>query len=292
MNHSGFVNEIQENGWPVHGLELWVNGKLADSFGDTQNTRFPIYSVTKSMVSIAAGMASEEGFLNIDDCVLQYLPAKYIQAMKAGQREAFEHISIQRLMTMSVDGFPFRLSGSDWLDEALSIPLSHPNTRTFSYSNVPAYLVGVAVSFAVDERLDRYLDRKLFAPLGISGPPCQFSPEGFFYGASGMKLTVHELSRIGLMLSNEGKYAQKQIVSPAYVKEATSVQQMNREGGYGFFFWKYRDGFSLNGKWGQKCYVLPARQLVITFLSNMEEGSDRIRICMEKHLLDSRNDCH
>lgn len=292
MNHSGFVNEIQENGWPVHGLELWVNGKLADSFGDTQNTRYPIYSVTKSMVSIAVGMASEDGFLNIDDCVLQYLPAKYIQAMKAGQREAFEHISIQRLMTMSVDGFPFRLSGSDWLDEALSIPLSHPNTRTFSYSNVPAYLVGVAVSFAVDERLDRYLDRKLFAPLGISGPPCQFSPEGFFYGASGMKLTVHELSRIGLMLSNEGKYAQKQIVSPAYVKEATSVQQMNREGGYGFFFWKYRDGFSLNGKWGQKCYVLPARQLVITFLSNMEEGSDRIRICMEKHLLDSRNDCH
>lgn len=295
MNHSGFtgfVNEIQENGWPVHGLELWVNGKLADSFGDTQNTRYPIYSVTKSMVSIAVGMASEDGFLNIDDCVLQYLPAKYIQAMKAGQREAFEHISIQRLMTMSVDGFPFRLSGSDWLDEALSIPLSHPNTRTFSYSNVPAYLVGVAVSVAVDERLDRYLDRKLFAPLGISEPPCQFSPEGFFYGASGMKLTVHELSRIGLMLSNEGKYAQKQIVSPAYVKEATSVQQMNREGGYGFFFWKYRDGFSLNGKWGQKCYVLPARQLVITFLSNMEEGSDRIRICMEKHLLDSRNDCH
>ena len=244
------------------------------------------------MVSIAVGMASEDGFLNIDDCVLQYLPAKYIQAMKAEQREAFEHISIQRLMTMSVDGFPFRLSGSDWLDEALSIPLSHPNTRTFSYSNVPAYLVGVAVSFAVDERLDRYLDRKLFAPLGISEPPCQFSPEGFFYGASGMKLTVHELSRIGLMLSNEGKYAQKQIVSPAYVKEATSVQQMNREGGYGFFFWKYRDGFSLNGKWGQKCYVLPARQLVITFLSYMEEGSDRIRICMEKHLLDSRNDCH
>ena len=84
MNHSGFtgfVNEIRENGWPVHGLELWENGKLADSFGDTQNTRYPIYSVTKSMVSIAVGMASEDGFLNIDDCVLQYLPAKYIQAV-------------------------------------------------------------------------------------------------------------------------------------------------------------------------------------------------------------------
>ena len=295
MNHSGFtgfVNEIRENGWPVHGVELWENGKLADSFGDTQNTRFPIYSVTKSMVSIAAGMASEEGFLNIDDCLLQYLPAKYIQAMKAGQREAFEHISIQRLMTMSVDGFPFRLSGSNWLDEALSIPLNNPEARTFSYSNVAAYLVGVAVSSAVDERLDQYLNRKLFAPLGIPEPPCHFSPEGFFYGASGIKLTVNELSRIGLMLSNEGKYEKQQILSPAYVKNATSVQQMNREGGYGFFFWKYRNGFSLNGKWGQKCYVLPDQQMIITFLSNMEEGSDLIRTCMEKHLLDHHNDCH
>ncbi len=89
-----------------------------------------------------------------------------------------------------------------------------------------------------------------------------------------------------MMLSREGKYGQKQIVPAAYVKEATSVQQMNREGGYGYFFWKYRDGFSLNGKWGQKCYVLPNKGILVTFLSHMEEGSDKIRDCMEKYLLD------
>ena len=89
-----------------------------------------------------------------------------------------------------------------------------------------------------------------------------------------------------MMLSREGKYGQKQIVPAAYVKEATSVQQMNREGGYGCFIWKYRDGFSLNGKWGQKCYVLPNKGILVTFLSHMEEGSDKIRDCMEKYLLD------
>ena len=148
-----------------------------------------------------------------------------------------------------------------------------------------AYLIGVAVSAAVEERLDQYLNRRLFRPLGIPDPPCQFSPEGYFYGATGMELTVNELSRIGLMLSREGKYGQKQIVPAAYVKDATSVQQMNREGGYGYFFWKYRDGFSLNGKWGQKCYVLPKQRMMITFLSHLEEGSDKIRGSMEKHLL-------
>ena len=287
---SGFVKEIREHGWPVYGLELWQNGKLTASFGDTQSTRYPVYSVTKSMVSIAVGMAADNGLLNVNDCVLRYLPSEYVRAMNAEQREIYRHITLQRLMTMSVGGFPFRLSGSDWLEEALSIPLHNPEARIFSYSNVPAYLTGVAVSAAVGERLDRYLNRNLFAPLGIPDPPCRFSPEGFFYGASGMELTVNELSRIGLMLSNEGKYAQKEMVSPAYVREATSVQQLNREGGYGYFFWKYRDGFSLNGKWGQKCYVIPGQKLIITFLSHLEEGSDPVRSCMEKHLLDCGSD--
>lgn len=49
--------------------------------------------------------------------------------------------------------------------------------------------------------------------------------------------------------------------------------------------WKYRDGFSLNGKWGQKCYVLPKQRMMITFLSHLEEGFDKIRESMEKHLL-------
>ncbi len=282
---SGFVEEIHENGWQVYGLELWQDGKLEAAYGDTQNTRYPIYSVTKSMVSIAVGMASSDSLLNINDSVLRYLPEKYVQAMSVQQREVYKPITLQRLMTMSVDGFPFRLSGSNWLEEALSIPLKEPETRTFAYSNVPAYLTGVAVSAAVEERLDQYLNRRLFRPLGIPDPPCQFSPEGFFYGATGMELTVNELSRIGLMLSREGKYGQKQIVPAAYVKDATSVQQMNREGGYGYFFWKYRDGFSLNGKWGQKCYVLPKQRMMITFLSHLEEGSDKIRGSMEKHLL-------
>ena len=287
---SGFVEEIQENRWQVYGLELWQDGQLAASFGDTQNTRYPIYSVTKSMVSIAVGMAIEDGLLNINDSVLQYLPEKYIQAMSTEQLEIYEQITLWRLMTMSVDGFPFRPSGSNWLEETLSIPLKEPEACTFAYSNIPAYLASVAVSVAVKERLDRYLNLRLFTPLGISDPPCQFSPEGYFYGASGMELTVNELSRIGLMLSREGKYGQEQIVPAAYVKEATSVQQMNREGGYGYFFWKYRDGFSLNGKWGQKCYVLPRKKIMITFLSHLEEGSDQIRICMEKHLLNSSDD--
>ena len=74
-------------------------------------------------------------------------------------------------------------------------------------------------------------------------------------------------------------------VTEKYVKEATSIQQMNREGGYGYFIWKYRDGFSINGKWKQKCYVLPKEELVITYLSHIEEDTPDLKESMEKHIL-------
>ncbi len=281
----GFTEEIKRQGWNVHGAELWLDGKLAASFGDTGKTRFPVYSVTKAVTSIAVGMAADDGLLSVNDLLLQHLPEKYVRAMGSDQRKAYEYITLRRLMTMSVAGYPFAIDGEAWLEDALSIPLSLPEKLSFNYSNVSAYLVGAAAAEAISERLDQYLNRRLFTPLGIPDPLCRFSPEGYFYGASGLELTVNELSRIGLMLSAGGIYEGKRILSEAYVKEAVSVQQMNREGGYGYFFWKYRDGFSMNGKWGQKCYVLPERKMIVTFLSQLENGSDMVRECMEKYLL-------
>ena len=69
------------------------------------------------------------------------------------------------------------------------------------------------------------------------------------------------------------------------MKEATSIQQMNREGGYGYFVWKYRDGFSINGKWKQKCYVLPKEELVITYLAHIEDDTSDLKESMEKYIL-------
>ena len=59
---------------------------------------------------------------------------------------------------------------------------------------------------------------------------------------------------------------------------------MNREGGYGYFLWKYRDGVSINGKWGQKCYILPENELMISYLSHIDDNCV-VRDSMERHIL-------
>jgi CubicO group peptidase (beta-lactamase class C family) len=284
MNFEGFVQDIDEHQWNVHGVQVYEQGKLVHSFGDT-NSRFPIYSVTKTITSIAAGMAFDERKIGLQQSILNYLPKEEVNKLSVTQTERFSSISLERLMTMSVAGFPFRPEGENWIRDALSCELSNVKERCFEYSNIPAYLVGVALSQALGEDLYQYLERKLFQPLQIVNPVFQRCPSGYFYGASGMQLSVEELSRIGLLLYHNGVYEGKRILSEAYIKEATGIRQMNREGGYGYFIWKYRDGFSINGKWGQKCFVLPNEGLVVTYLSHLEEGSSALRDSMERNIL-------
>lgn len=285
MDFQAFVNDIQVNRWNVFGAEVHRDGRLIHAWGDTTDCRHPIYSATKTVTSLAAGMARDEGCIDLDRCVLDYLPGEFVAAMSAVQRESYRAVTLHRLMTMSVAGYPFRAEGESWLRAALDHPLLDVQARVFHYSNIPAYLVGVAVACAVDEPLDSYLTRKLFRPLQIESPVMTRCPDGYFYGASGMEMTVRDLSKIGLLLMNNGTYDGQRLLSADYVREATAVQQMNREGGYGYFIWKYRDGFSINGKWKQKCYVLPREGLVITYLGHIEEECPGLKASMERNIL-------
>lgn len=284
MNFNAFVEDIEKNHWKVFGVEVYQGGKLTYQYGDTQG-RHPIYSATKTITSIAAGMAVDEGKLNLEKSVLEYLPKNIIAKLPREQAKVYRHITTKRLLTMSVSDYPFRPEGESWLAQALRYPISDVNKKEFHYSNVSAYLAGVVASCAVEENLYQYLDRKLFGPLGIVNPTYACCPDGYFYGASSMELSVHELSKIGLLLYHGGVYEGRRILSQEYVQEATSIQQMNREGGYGYFIWRYRNGFSINGKWKQKCYILPKEEKMITYLSHIEEENSYLLESMERNLL-------
>ncbi len=285
MNFSEFIQDIQRKAWQVYGVEVYKDGELVHSYGDTKEGRYPIYSATKTITSIAVGLAVDEGKMDVNKCILAYLPENAVKRMSKVQADIYQKITVRRLLTMSVKGYPFRPEGESWLESSLNYPLENVGEKAFDYSNVPAYLVGVAVTGAVGEDLYSYLNRKLFCPLGIHEPKVGRCPEGYFYGASSMELTVQELSRLGLLLAGGGVYDGNRILSEEYVKEATSIQQMNREGGYGYFIWKYKDGFSINGKWGQKCFVLPSMGLIVSYLAHMEESSGLLRSSMEKYIL-------
>ena len=284
MNFESFISDITDNKWNVYGVEVWEKGTI-HKYGDTCHTKYPIYSATKTILSIAVGIAYDQGKIDLGKSILYYIPEKNLSVMSDEQRRTFEKITLHRLMTMSVGDLPFRPEGDSYLDFSLACKVQEPETKVFNYNNISAYLVGVALTNAIDEDAFGYIDRNIFEPMQITGAEYSRCPDRYFYGASGMKLSVHDLSLIGLLLYNKGIYEGKRIVSEKYVDMATSILQMNREGGYGYFIWKYRDGFSINGKWKQKCYVLPAREMTITYLSHIEENSHDLLHSMEKNIL-------
>ena len=284
MHFADFVADIEAYHWPVYAAEGYQDGTLIYSYGDTTHP-YQVYSITKSILSIAVGMVWDRGLLDLDAPILSLLPEDAVSRMAESQRALFQSITVRRLLTMSVSGFPFRPEGANYLDFSLNCPI-RPEKQVFQYSNISAYLVGVAVETILGRNLASVLEEQLFAPLHITDYTCGTSPEGHFYGASQMTLSCRDLSKVGLMLASGGVYDGRRYLSQAYLDLATSVQQANREGGYGFFFWREPGGYAMHGKWGQRCYCLPEKGQVITYLSHMEENGTFLQASVERNLLD------
>ena len=286
MNFEKFICDIEKNNWEVYGVEVYEDSVLTHSYGDTCDCIHEIYSATKSILSVAFGIAYDRGLVDVQKSVLHYLPAAKIGSLSEKQKASFDKLTLHRLLTMSVEGFPFRPEGENWLDFCLSCEIENPGAKVFNYSNINTFLIGVVLTEVLKYDLGRFIQEEVFRPLGITKYEMQYSPEGYFYGASGIKLCVHDLSKFGLLMSNGGMYDGIRIISEEYVSLATSVQQMNREGGYGYYFWKYRDGFSINGKWKQKCYCLPKQKIIVTYLAHIEDESHCLLESMERNILE------
>lgn len=294
MNFTGFVEYVREKGWTLYGISVCRDGRRIHSYYIDEagaGRRHPIYSATKAVTSLAAGLGIQEGKLAQEDSIYEYLGSEVPVYVSEEQRARLKQITLRRLLAMSVQGWPFRPEGENWLEYALTFPLGDIETPAFSYSNIPAYLAGVAVEKAVGEHLYTYLNKRIFTPLEIWKPIYQNCPSGHFYGASGMELSVEELEKIGRLFLQEGNWQGQQLVSPEYIREAVSIQQSNREGGYGYYIWYYPDGYYLSGKWGQRCLVLPKQKLTITYLSHMEQDSDVLMAAVERFLLDKVMNC-
>lgn len=269
------IKSLKAENFRVYGLAIRQDGRLLYSWHPAPDIRYPVYSATKSVTSLAAGFAAAEGKFSVDAPLAYYLSQEYIVRMEPEKRAAFLPLPVRRFLTMSVPGYPFRPEGEDWLDFALACPIE-ADKNVFAYSNIPAYLVGAAVEQAVGERMADYLKPRLFSPLGIENPVMRTDPQGRFYGATGMELTVSELAKIGEVYLSGGSFEGKRLLPESWIKESVSRQIPNREGGYGYYIWVQPHSFSISGKWGQKCILYPETRMSVSWLGNMPEDSRRM----------------
>ena len=96
-------------------------------------------------------------------------------------------------------------------------------------------------------------------------------PKGIEKGGYGMKLSLHDMVKLGLLYMNHGVHIDSQtghvhrLLSPQYIDQAVSIQCVTDNEGfdYGYHCWVMPDGYLFNGMLGQNVYVFPEQKLII-----------------------------
>jgi uncharacterized protein YbbC (DUF1343 family)/CubicO group peptidase (beta-lactamase class C family) len=217
----------------------------------TLDTIFDIASLTKPVgTTIAVMSLVERGLISLDAPLGRYL--------KEYQDKQFEEITIRRLLTHSagLGGYPPNATVASGMPAAVraiaKLPLEYPPGSGFQYSDTGFILLGEVVRRVSGTPLDRYLDRLLFRPLGLTdttfqpraGTLSRVAPTEFanghmlrgdphdprarllggVAGHAGIFSTAADLAKICRMLLNGGALDGQRILEAATVRSMWEMQ--------------------------------------------------------------------
>ncbi|MBL0081478.1 MAG: serine hydrolase [Saprospiraceae bacterium] len=106
----------------------------------------------------------------------------------------------------------------------MSSPVENKPGSVFKYNNMATFMLSAIVQKATGEKLAAYLKPRLFDPLGITNYSWDETPEGYTFGAIGLKLPPIDMAKFGQLLLQKGTWQGQQLVPSAWVEAATSFQ--------------------------------------------------------------------
>jgi len=235
-----------------------------------------IHSCTKSIISLLAGKAFENGNLpSIETTMDQLFP-------DLKMKKKLKQITFADLFGMT-SGFGELFveldSPDDWKSKLFTI---HPKTKAgkkFRYDDNNSHLIGFLLSQGTDQKIDDYAKTMLFKPLGIE----QYHWEHIGdqpTANTGLALRARDLLKVGFMVADDGKWQGQQIISSEWITKSTqprinAVEYFD----YGFHWWSIQGkefGFQQNipvaqGAGGQRLIIVPELNVVcVIFGGNFE----------------------
>ncbi len=283
--HSLTVDEyfVQQN---VAGLLVLKDGQVVYErygLGNTPDSLWVSFSVTKSVTSMLLGAAIQDGYIkNADEKVTEYLPHL--------KGSAYDQTTIRNLLQMS--------SGVKW-NEDYADPESDVNTATwetlrlyeylrnkprvapagtvFNYNTAETNLAGTLLRSAIGNNLSVYLSEKIWRPFGMESDANWMLTEagGGEWGGCCISATLRDYGRLGLFALHNGQLADGTPVLPeGWMEESTAPSQANP--GYGYFWWLNQDGsYRASGIFGQAIYINPTENVVIAMHSARPTASNQ-----------------
>ncbi|HEY2176284.1 MAG TPA: serine hydrolase domain-containing protein [Mycobacteriales bacterium] len=254
--------------------------------------RRDVFSVSKTVTSLAVGMLESDGALSLDDPVLAHLPELADTAATGSEK-----ITVGHLLRMTAG------NGYRWADDDadhpgdpardfLATPLVAEPGSTYHYAGGNAYVLGRVVHSISGLDLRDFLVPRLFDPLGIRNPQWLRCPLGFPLGAIGLQLRTSEITRITQLLLHDGTYDRRRLVPADYIARMTTdttatgrAEPDNRT--YGLHVWLCaRDGaWRMDGIYGQFGIVLPEHRACVSVTAHYLGPTTQILDCVWEHLV-------
>ena len=220
----------------VHSIIVVKDGKVVYERyepGHEPEVRHILWSASKTFTATAVGFAVQDGLLSVDNKVVDYFTDEELPAERSPW---LEQMTIKNLLTMSSGiepvhaGIPRYGVDYNWAQTELNQPMYfEPGTR-FRYDSYDSYLLSVIVSRVTGERMDKYLDRKLFKPLGISEWYWESSPQDYSSGGWGLYLKPESFTKMGQFLLQEGVWNGKRLLNAEWIREAQQPHIMQYAG--------------------------------------------------------------
>jgi CubicO group peptidase (beta-lactamase class C family) len=208
---------------------------------DFDQKRGPIeaMSATKSIVSLAIGRLIDAGKIkSIEQPVCDLYPE-----WKQGRKKS---ITIHHLLSQTsglqnvLSTVPEINQSPDFVQLALAAELSDDPGAKFSYNNKATNLLAGVVKQASGMRMDQFLGKELFEPLGIKDFGWTLDRAGNPHGMSGLQIRAIDLAKIGQMMLDLGSWKGQQILSKEWVKKSVEPSQ-ELYPSYGLLWWLHFD---------------------------------------------------
>ena len=223
---------------------ILVNGRIVmENYfnGHTATTLWRWNSAGKTLTSTVTGIAEQEGFINTNNKVSDYLGTGWTSAPLAKENL----ITCKNLLRMN-SGLDDTL-GDDVVPSNLQY-VADAGTR-WAYHNVYVKLQDVVVQ-ATGQTWNNYFNTKLRDKIGMSSTGVWFNGTGANLGLRIYFSNTRSMARFGLLALNNGNWNGQQIINSGFLNQATTTSQ-NINLAYGYLWW-------LNGK---ASYRLPQTQL-------------------------------